>query len=493
MQTMNAEAHTPARTATARGGNLRRRGISSVLAMMYLMIFSTLALGFYATTTTASQVSHNERTTLAAHMAAESGTHFLRYHLSALDVRAGLTPERMFEEVYMQLASRLDGTANLDGSAVGYDGTTITIPQVGYINLDREGNQRFRVSLSRAGDLLVARVVGRGSNRSPGSTFVPTSSDGTGRGIEIKFQKANNATAIFNYGVASKGTVYTSGTSTITGLTDPMKGSILSTNMTAEVPVSIMGRKVSGDISTVNPAATVTFGSGASIGGTSNSALIRAHHIHLGVEMPRFPDIDTTVYAQYVERTYAPGMTVLDNVRIPAGTGTPAAPLRLDSVSVRGVLYIEGSNVIEFTGSSNIQAVIAVANNVPLNTTTNLISFTGSVSAQPVATLPASFGDVRKLQGAFILAPGYRVRVWGSFGQVSGSIICSQFQMGGSAEGTLQGSVIQTHDLPLTIDGSADVVVASVGTTEYPAGVTFGLHYTSVPGSYMEVEVGGSE
>src|SRR5688572_2108389 len=244
MQTMNAEAHTPARTATARGGNRRRRGISSVLAMMYLMIFSTLALGFYATTTTASQVSHNERTTLAAHMAAESGTHFLRYHLSALDVRANLTPERMFEEVYMQLASRLDGTGNLDGSAVGYDGTTITIPQVGYIALDREGNQRFRASLSRAGDLLVARVVGRGSNRSPGSTFVPTSSDGTGRGIEIKFQKANNATAIFNYGVASKGTVYTSGTSTITGLTDPMKGSILSTNMTAEVPVSIMGRKV---------------------------------------------------------------------------------------------------------------------------------------------------------------------------------------------------------------------------------------------------------
>ena len=74
-------------TAAKNGG---RRGMTSVLAMMYLMIFSTLALGFYATTTTASQVSHNERTTLAAHMAAESGTHFLRYHLSALDVRAGL-------------------------------------------------------------------------------------------------------------------------------------------------------------------------------------------------------------------------------------------------------------------------------------------------------------------------------------------------------------------------------------------------------------------
>ena len=79
--------------------------------------------------------------------------------------------------------------------------------------------------------------------------------------------------------------------------------------------------------------------------------------------------------------------------------------------------------------------------------------------------------------------------MWGNFGTVNGSIICAQFQMGGSAEGTVKGSIIQMSDLPTTIDGSADVVIASVGTTQYPAGVTFGVHYTSVPGSYLEIPV----
>jgi len=31
------------------------------------------------------------------------------------------------------------------------------------------------------------------------------------------------------------------------------------------------------------------------------------------------------------------------------------------------------------------------------------------------------------------------------------------------------------------------VIIAITGTTRYPAGVTFGVHYTSIPGSYLEV------
>jgi hypothetical protein len=451
--------------------------------MLYMVIFSVMALGFYAATTTASQVASNERTSLAALLSAESGTQFLRYHLSALDIKAGLTPDKIFEQVYQQLAERLEPTANLNGGVVGYDGNTISIPQSGYVKIDPSGAQKFRITMTRAGDILVARVVGRGGSVS------------LGRGLEFRFQKANNATAIFNFGVASRGSVSTSGSSTVTGLTDASNGSILSTNTTSGMPVSIMGKEVSGDISLVSKTASVQFGSNVSIGGTTNTQLIRAEHIHKGVPEPRFPDVDTTVYKQYVTNTYVDGMKTLDNVRIPAGTGTAVKPLTLDSVTVRGVLYIEGSNVIDFSGNSNLQAVIVTANDAPLPAisggviTNNIISFSGSVAAQSVASLPASFGDVRKLTGALILAPNYRVRMWGNFGAVGGTVIAGQFQMGGSAEGTIKGSIIQTTDLATTIDGSADVVIASVGTTEYPAGVTFGVHYTGIPGSYLEVPV----
>jgi hypothetical protein len=447
------------------------------MAMLYLVVFSTLALGFYAATITASQVAANERTSQAAQLAAESGFGFLRYHLSALDIVAGTKPDKILEEVYQQLRVRLDGSPNLGTSVVGYDGNTITIPETGYVSLDRTGTQRFRITLSQAGDMLEAKVIGRG-----GTVTI-------GRGVKIKFQKANNATAIFNYGVASRGTVVTSGASTITGLTDPTKGSILSTNTSTASPVRIMGKEVSGDISTVSSTASVQFGSNTSIGGTSNTQLIRNYHLHYGVPEPRFPDIDTTVYQQYATNTYVSGMTMLDNVRIPSGTGTSITPLKLNSVTVRGVLYIEGANVIEFGGNTSLQAVIAVANNAPVNST-NQLSFTGSVSAQPVSTLPESFGDVRKLTGAFIIAPRYKVSMTGNFGAVGGTVVADQFIMSGSAEGTVKGSIITLNEnLETRIEGSADVIVASVGTTEYPPGVTFGLHYTSVPGSYLEVLV----
>ena len=468
-----------ASTRPTRGSrpNSTRKGIASILAMLYLMVFSALALGFYAATTTAGQVAGNERTTLAAQLAAESGVQFLRYHLSALDITAGQLPHRMFEDVYHQLATRLDPTMNMGGSIVGYDGTNITVPQNGYVKLDPQGKQKFRIIISRSGDLLVARVIGRGGTLT------------MGRGVEVRFQKANNATAIFNYGIASRGTISTSGNSSITGLTDPTKGSILSTNTDNPTPVTIMGKLVSGDVSTVSETATVNFGSGVSIGGTNNTSLIRQYHIHKGVAEPRFPDIDTSVYQQYATNLYASGMTVLDNCRIPAGTGTPESPLRLGGVTIRGVLYIEGSNYIEFAGNTQLQGVIVTANNVSLNTAKNVLYFSGSMTSQPIDTLPESFGDVRKLTGAFIIAPSYRIMMYGNFGVVNGSIICAQYQMGGSAEGTVKGSIIQMHDLPTSIEGQADVIIASVGTTQYPAGVTFGVRYTTIPGSYLEIPV----
>ena len=71
----------------------RRRGVASVLAMLYLIIFSALAIGFYAATTIAAQLPQNEKTAADARLAAEAGVQFIRYHLAALDIPAGLTAD----------------------------------------------------------------------------------------------------------------------------------------------------------------------------------------------------------------------------------------------------------------------------------------------------------------------------------------------------------------------------------------------------------------
>jgi len=114
-----------------------RRGMTSLLAMLYLVLFSAMAIGFYAQTTVASQLSTGERRLHEAQLAAEAGLSFIKYHLSALDV-PHLPRDQRLEEIYMQLAGRLDGTGNLAGGNVGYDATNyrLEIPE-GSLRHDR--------------------------------------------------------------------------------------------------------------------------------------------------------------------------------------------------------------------------------------------------------------------------------------------------------------------------------------------------------------------
>ncbi len=443
-----------------------------MLAMLYLVLFSALALGFYATTTTSVQISRNERSAARALAAAESGLYFMRYQMGELAIPSSTTDANLLSTVAQKLSDRMAATSNIAPRTLSVSGGTISIPGGSneWINLDSTGNQRFRATITQVGDMLVMQVAGMDSGGA-----------GLSRKIQLKYQKASRASAIFNYGVASRGRVVTSGSSTITGATDPTKGSVLSTNSTDATPVVIGGKEVSGDISITNPNGNISY-SGAKIGGTTNTALIAAEHIHKGVPEPTFPEVNTDTYAKWATTKYT-NQAILDNLYIAPNTN----PKFTGNTKIKGVLLIQAPNHVEFAGNTDIQGVIVVPNNVTTNTATNIIEFTGSVSASSISTLPASYGDERNLTGAFLLAPGFLTKMWGNFGTVGGSIISSQFAMGGSAEGTVKGSVIQLNDLPTSITGSADVIIASTGTSDYPSGVTFGLTFKPLPGSYYEV------
>jgi Tfp pilus assembly protein PilX len=449
-----------------------RRGIASVLAMLYMVLFSALALGFYAQVTLSAQVSHNERRAASAQASAEAAYQFTRYQLSRVDVPMTLAGNSLVQEVYLQLGKNLNGTNNLGGGQVALGGVTgantVAFPATGYVNLDAPNGNRFRVDMSQSGDQLVARFLGRAT----GNQFA--------RAIQVKFAKTPRPTTIFNYGVASRGPITTSGASTIKGLTDPSRGSILSTS-TSATPVTINGKLVSGDIGITNAKGSVVLGSGVSIGGTTNTSLIYADHVRTGVQEPRFPDVDVTVYSKYATNTYIAGMTQLDNCRVPAGV-----TCSLSSGTIRGVLYLEKGASLKCGGGVVVQAII-VGSTDSTDLNTNVIEFGGSMTALPVKDLPESFGEVRTFTGAFVIAPTYRVRLWGNFGSVTGTIICGQFQMGGSAEGTLVGSVIQMMDVPMTISGSADVVIAGTGTAPAVPGVSFGAYFAPQQASYLEV------
>ena len=452
----------------APGRRKSRRGVSSVLAMLYMVLFGTLAIGFYAATTLSSQVSRNEQRISEAQLAAESGMHFVRYYLGAMDLPSNTTNATLMGNARAELGRMLDGQINMGGKTVQVVNGKIWLPSpTTYINLDTDGKRRFRVEIAQSGSFLITTIYGQGPER------------GTPRTIQVKFQQAPRASAIFNYGVASRGKIITGGSSIITGLGDPARGSVLSTSKDG-TPVIIGGKEVSGDISVTSPTATVLY-AGAKVGGTTNTALIERDHIHRGVPAPDFPDIDVSEYAKYAVNPYTGG-NVVDNAYIPAGTNPAFA-----NAQVTGVLLIKAPNRVSFSQNSTIRGVIVVENGAALDLVNNRIDIGGNVKAEGVETLPESYGELRNLTGAFILAPGFSVNFTGNFGTVSGSVIASEINFTGNAGGTIKGSMISTEDVPLDINGNSEIVIASTGTKNYPTGVTFGKKYTPLPDTYREI------
>ena len=468
----------PTTRLSGRPTRTRRRGIASVLSMLYLVLFSTLAVGFAAATAMNGQISKNERLLQQADSAADGGMQFIRYQLGILTIAPTVQTSGLLDAVATGLATQLNGTANMNGHTVQNSGGVVYLPSAtDWTSIDPTVGTRFRVKITQSGQFLIVTVDGAG----PTTNIV--------KALQIQYQKAPKAGAILDYGVATEGTLTTAGATTITGQTDPTKGSVLSADMVSSNPINIGGTAVSGDISVVNPNAIITV-SGASVGGTTDPVQIAKNHEHFGVPAPTFPFVDTSVYTAYATTPYD-GSGTCNNCYIPAGTN----PKFTGGAIINGVMLVQAPNVITFKGNATICGVIVSetgASAPVFSASANVLNFAGNVTATPInqmaTTNPAYNADLVKLTGSFMLAPNFAVNVTGNFGTIGGSVVVGQLTMSGNAGGIVQGSVIGMQDAPLSMNGSSDIVISSTGTSNYPSGMSFGNNYTPLPGTYVEVQ-----
>ena len=88
----------------------RLHGMASVLAMLYLVLFSMLAIGFYAGTTIATQVSRNEQRIDESQFAAESTMDWARRQMVRWNVTPGGTSSATYTALWAQVTATLNGT-----------------------------------------------------------------------------------------------------------------------------------------------------------------------------------------------------------------------------------------------------------------------------------------------------------------------------------------------------------------------------------------------
>lgn len=446
-----------------------RRGAAAVMAMLFLVLFSVLAVGFYSASTMGAQLSRNDRNVADAQLAAESGLGFIRFQLAQVVIPPGTATENMVDELYADLKSQLESTGNFGGSTIVRTGNTLALPTIAI-----ENQKAFRAQLSWVDPNLQATITGTHSGPAGAITRV----------VRNSFRLTSRRSSVFNYGVASRGKVEVkSSVSTTLRGTPDAAASVLSA-FGGSPAISTGKGVIEGDLAVVGAKAQVALG-GGSVGGSSISSVILSDHVAV-VQPPEFPTLNTDLFKPFAVNTYIAGQPY-KNIRIPAN----ANPTFNGGDVISGIMYIESPNRVTFRGNATIQGIIIFeAKGNPL---VNVLDFKGNVTPSLMPST-AEFAAVKAAsKGLAIGAPTAALAMSGSVdATVEGSIIAYQISLNGSADISLQkGSLISVG--PNTTDISTDIagkVINFNGTaSDNPptTGIGFSGSFSPDPMTYLEL------
>jgi len=453
---------------------LKRRGSILIISMIFILVFSALAVSMASLSGVNLQIADNQRKVNLARASAESGLDILRFWLARVYMPGTTATNDRFNCLATRLQNDLTGN--------GISNLPITVD----VNVISIASQENPVALSSSAGQYFTAKIQTTDNINMLQMDITGYAGQIKRTIRVNYNFGTRAHTVFDYGVATKGALNLQGSAEIDGNIDLDAGVYIESENNPNA-LSIIGNShIAGDVDITNPDAIVLLQGGkASIGGETGQAAID-NHVSFGVDPVEFPVPIPTYFNHYVQNTYDPN-NVLDeyeNVRIPAGTNPIFA-----SVTLKGVVFIEVPNIVTFTGNTEITGIIVGNGSLNDNSRTNLISFLGTVNSYPVTDLPdePQFAELKNETGTFILAPGFSASFRGDFETLNGAIAANGIEFTGNAGGTIDGSVINYSNEPMTLLGNTDLFFNRSGTVEIPAG--FGpeiiLHY--LPEFYCEV------
>ncbi len=456
--------------SAARSG---RRGIAYILAMLLLVIFSSLAVAFASFSNLNFRQSDNHRAILRARLAAESGLEYMSDVIRQARLPGGTNQNTLLSRLNDYLGGTLNGTANIGQQQVIYGGGVITVPTIAV----HDGSSGFTTSITLDGEGLVnLNVVG--------------SCDGVSRSVGMKFDMLPGSSPIFDYGIASKSKIRMTGNAHVEGANNPAEAQMYSGTYSDQEAMKFTGNcEVDGDVFAANSDAYVTLRGNVEIGGVNNWDDEIEDHIHVGIGDVEFPEPDPTVFEPYATNivdasTNTGGNKTFQNIRIEANSNKTFS----GNITLKGVIYVEQPNTVHFSGNVNLIGVIVTEDAGEDNYDSNTIKFTGNTNVQGVENLPDTpeFSELRQMPGAFILAPGFGVHFAGNFGTVSGCMAADEYKFAGNAGGLVRGSIINYSDSEFKLVGNSHITIDRDGMPDTPPGFAMPMILVSLPGSYYE-------
>jgi hypothetical protein len=448
-----------------------------MLAMLFLMLFSTLAVGFYASTNMSVQTAENDRRIALAQMASEGGMEFMRYQLAQVLIPPGTPSSQVITALATQLAAKLTGTRIMGPETVGLSNNVIYIPsnQNHYLALDAAKQNLFRIVITAWGSDIVVKSTGTFTTGSATTTAI-------NRAITMDFTAKSVPTQSFDYAVASKGQIVVAkGSVTATASVDPAIASLMSDSVSAGA-INMTGGLVGGDLNILAGAtATVLAGS---VGGTSNQALIQSQHVHI-VGDPDFPIVDSSVFIPFAVNPYVAGAPVQKNIIVPPNTN----PRFNGGDEIDGIMYVQSPNQIVFRGNAKLKGFIVVEN--AGSTAVNTMDFRGSLTVSPLPADP-QFDPMRSVSGISILAPTTAMTMSGAAdSSVRGNVMVGSFGYSGASNLYMDHGTVMTFNTgnnSMVVNTSKAIMFDATGETNQPStGMIYSSYFAPKPSTYQEI------
>jgi len=298
---------------------------------------------------------------------------------------------------------------------------------------------------------------------------------------------------VFDYGIASRGKIYVSGSALVRGVNSPTEASVLSMR-TEPVAIEAGGHAtITGDLYVTGDNADYVLlsGNGLSIGGASDIEDILRNHVFLDVQGADFPEIDAAPFLPFVTGLIDSATNLVNggtftNVRVKAGTN----PTFGNDTVINGVLYVEAPNTVTFGAKATVKGIIVTQDGSSLPPDSCQIDFKAQASAPGVGALPTTseFAALRALSGTILLAPGFGVTFRGNSNSINGTIAADQISFNGdsSISGSINGVILGLKDTQMTLRGNTTIQISRPSSSHPPAGFKhpIGLYMDSA--SYSE-------
>ena len=448
----------------------KRKGAVLIVAMIFVLIFSALAVSMATMSGTNVQLASNHHKVDCALGSAASGLEVQRHWLTPVTMPASTPVNKYFSTIMNTLEY------NLDANSITNIILKKNLGTISPVTLDSTTGQTF------SGQMRISD-----SNSSVLEVFATGGDAQITRTIKVDFDIEPYKWPIFNYGLATKGPLNYTGNPRTTGVTAPWEADIYIESSGSDTALSVGGNtNFDGDIMIGNPDADAIFGGDIMIDGDNGQTAID-NHVFIGVDPVEFPEPDTARFG-----IYADGITIdsstdiastpnpLVNVTIAANTN----PTFTKGKQIQGILLIESPNVVTFD-NVDLQGIIVAEGDVEADPVTDRIDVMGNFASGPYPA-GAEFDAIRGEVGSSIVAPGFAMSFQGNFSTLEGVVAVSGIHFSGNVAAQVKGTIINYSDQPMVVEGNASMNFDREASTKVPAGFDTHRVLTYDPSSYDE-------